>query len=276
MNVTDLGFIRGFIETADEAYRRGWHERNGGNLSYRLTPSDIEEARWCFAENAPWEPLHAAIPTLASEQFLVTGTGKYFRNIIKNPHENIGICALDAGGENYRILWGLEGSKPTSEFLSHLMNHAAKIAAKGDNYRVIYHCHPINIIALTFVLPLDEKVFTRELWEMITECAIVFPDGVGVMPWEVCGGKIIAEKSAALMNNFDVIIWAHHGIFCAGESLDSTFGLAETIEKAAEILLKILSVSPQKKQTISPQNLTDLAKAFNVNLPEKFLKGNNV
>lgn len=37
------------------------------------------------------------------------------------------------------------------------------------------------VIALTLVLPLDDKVFTRELWESATECPVVFPDGVGVV-----------------------------------------------------------------------------------------------
>ena len=46
-----------------------------------------------------------------------------------------------------------------------------------------------DTIALTFVLPLDDKVFTRELWESATECPVVFPDGVGVGPWMVPGGR---------------------------------------------------------------------------------------
>ena len=45
------------------------------------------------------------------------------------------------------------------------------------------------VIALTLVLPLDDKVFTRELWESATECPVVFPDGVGVVPWMVPGGR---------------------------------------------------------------------------------------
>ena len=31
--------------------------------------------------------------------------------------------------------------------------------------RVIYHAHTTTAIALTFVLPLESEVFTRELWE---------------------------------------------------------------------------------------------------------------
>jgi len=269
MNITDLNFIKGFIEMATEGYKRGWHERNGGNLSYRLKKSEVAEAGWCFAETGEWIPLGIEFPELAGEYFLVTGAGAFFKNIGCLPCENIGICELDKKGGSYRVLWGLENSEPTSEFLSHLINHEAKIKAKGENYRVIYHCHTANVIALTFLLPLDQKVFTRELWQMITECALVFPEGVGVMPWEVCGGREIAQKSAALMKEYDVIIWAHHGIFSAGENFDLTFGLAETVEKAAEVLIKVMSVSGgsrQKSQTITSQNLEALAEVHKLNL----------
>ena len=38
-------------------------------------------------------------------------------------------------------------------------------------------------IALTYVLENDTAVFTRQLWEGSTECLVVFPDGVGILPW---------------------------------------------------------------------------------------------
>ena len=60
-------------------------------------------------------------------------------------------------------------------------------------------------------------------------------------------------------------------MFCSGETFDLTFGLMHTVEKAAEILVKVLSMAPQKRQTITPQNFRDLAVDFQVTLPEKFL-----
>ena len=66
------------------------------------------------------------------------------------------------------------------------------------------------MIALTFVLPLKDEVFTRELWE-----------------------------------------------------------------RAAEILVKVLSMRPDKLQTITAQNFRDLAKDFHVTLPERFLYEKN-
>ena len=106
---------------------------------------------------------------------------------------------------------------------------------------------------------------------MATECPIVFPEGVGVIPWMVPGGRDIAAATSGLMKKYNVAIWAHHGMFCSGEDFDSTFGLMHTVEKAAEILVKVLSMAPKKLQTITPDNFRALAKDFNLNLPERFL-----
>ena len=87
----------------------------------------------------------------------------------------------------------------------------------------------------------------------------------------VPGGREIAVETSKLMEEYDVAIWAHHGMFCSGEDFDLTFGLMHTVEKSAEILVKMLSMRPDKLQTIKPQEFRDLAKDFNVELPEKFL-----
>ena len=41
MKVLDMTFVQGFIRMADDGFRMGWHERNGGNLSYRIKPEEI-------------------------------------------------------------------------------------------------------------------------------------------------------------------------------------------------------------------------------------------
>ena len=76
-----------------------------------------------------------------------------------------------------------------SVFTEPLMNHEVKKGVTNGAHRVIYHAHTTNVIALTFVLPLEDKVFTRELWEMATECPVVFPSGIGVVGWMVPGGR---------------------------------------------------------------------------------------
>ncbi|MDD6155631.1 MAG: rhamnulose-1-phosphate aldolase [Lachnospiraceae bacterium] len=270
MSFLDAKFVQGFIRMANDGWEQGWHERNGGNLSYRVKPKEVEEVKDCM-QAGEWEPIGANVPGLAKEYFLVTGSGKYFRNVIINPEDSICMIELDDKGENYRIAWGLvNGGRPTSELPSHLMNHEVK-KNQNEKYRVIYHAHTTNIIALTFVLPLKDEVFTRELWEMATECPVVFPDGIGVVPWMVPGGKEIAVATSELMKKYDLAVWAHHGMFAAGEDFDLTFGLMHTAEKSAEILVKMLSMQSNKLQTITPDNFRDLARDFHVTLPERFL-----
>lgn len=272
MKMLEAEFMKGFIRMANDGWEQGWHERNGGNLSYRMKKEEVEAVREELRADGEWKEIGTSVPKLAGEYFLVTGSGKYFRNVILAPEDSLAVIEIDETGERYRICWGLvNGGRPTSELPSHLMNHEVKVIASGGRHRVIYHAHPANVIALTFVLPLKDEVFTRELWEMATECPVVFPDGVGVVGWMVPGGRDIAVATSELMKQYDVAIWAHHGMFCSGEDFDLTFGLMHTVEKAAEILVKVLSIRPDKLQTITAQNFRDLAVDFKVSLPEKFL-----
>ena len=272
MKVLEAPFVQGFMRMADDGWQQGWHERNGGNLSYRICTGEIESVKEALCTDGEWRPIGTAVPELAGEYFLVTGSGKFFRNVLRDPEDSICILKVDETGEQYQIQWGLiHGGRPTSELPSHLMNHAVKKELTNGAYRVIYHAHTTNVIALTFVLPLSDEVFTRQLWEMATECPVVFPDGVGVVPWMVPGGRDIAVATSELMKKYDVAIWAHHGIFCAGPDFDITFGLAHTVEKSAEILVKTLSIRPDKLQTITPEDFRALAKDFKVTLPERFL-----
>lgn len=271
MKMTEAKFVQGFIRMANDGWEQGWHERNGGNLSYRVKPEEVDQVKENFRPGE-WKPIGTSVPKLAKEYFLVTGSGKYFRNVILDPEDSVCMIELDETGGNYRIVWGLvNGGRPTSELPSHLMNHEVKMVASGGKHRVIYHAHTTNVIALTFVLPLEDKVFTRELWEMATECPVVFPDGVGVVPWMVPGGREIAVATSELMKKYDVAIWAHHGMFASGEDFDLTFGLMHTVEKSAEILVKMLSMQPNKRQTIMPEDFRNLARDFKVTLPEEFL-----
>lgn len=270
MKVLETKFVKNFIRMCDDGFNQGWHERNGGNLTYRIKDEEIDLIK-DELKDSEYKPIGTSVPLLANEYFLVTGSGKYFRNVALDPEDSICIIKLDDKGENYKILWGLvNGGRPTSELPTHLMN--LEVKKKIDpKYRVVYHAHTTNTIALTFVLPLKDEIFTRELWEMATECPVVFPSGIGVVPWMVPGGKDIAIATSKLMEEYDVAIWAHHGMFVAGEDFDIAFGLMHTVEKAAEILVKVLSITPNKLQTINPNDFRKLAKDFNVNLPEKFL-----
>lgn len=248
MIMNDMKFVQNFIKMTNDAWLKGWHERNGGNISYRLTKEEVESIKNLVDESSQYTSIGVTVKNLANEYFLVTGSGKFIRNVGVDLESNVGIVKIDETGENYKVIWGLaNGARPTSELPSHLMSHSVKFDATNGKHRVIMHSHATNLIALTFVLPLDGVVFTRELWEMETECPVVFPSGVEIVPWMVPGGTEIAKATSDLMNNHDVVIWAYHGVFCSGEDIDLTFGLMDTVEKSAEILVKVLSMGGKNK-----------------------------
>ncbi|MCR4676214.1 MAG: rhamnulose-1-phosphate aldolase [Sphaerochaetaceae bacterium] len=267
----DTGLKRNFIKTCTDGYIQGWHERNGGNLSYRMKDSEVMEVRELLHFDSAWKDVGASVPSLACEYFMVTGSGKYFRNVELDFEDSVCIIRLDETGSRYQIVYGLvNGGRPTSELPSHLMNLEV-LKQRDPDIRVVYHAHPANIVALTFVLPLDDVVFTREIWEMETECPVVFPQGIGVVPWMVPGGMEIGGKTSEIMKTRNVAIWAHHGMFVCGRDFDEAFGLMHTVEKSAEILVKVMSMSDRKLNTITPQNFRDLQKPFGIELDEKYL-----
>lgn len=267
----DTKLVRAFTKTCSDGYAQGWHERNGGNLSYRMTNAEVEEIRDLFNEEAEWKEIGTDVPGLANEYFMVTGSGKYFRNVELDFEDNVAIIRVSEDGTKYKIVYGLvNGGRPTSELPTHLMNLEV-LKKRDEGLRVVYHAHPGNTVALTFVLPLSDEIFTREIWEMMTECPVVFPQGIGVIEWMVPGGREIGVKTAKIMETRNVAVWYHHGIFVAGHDFDEAFGLMHTVEKAAEVLVKVKSMTNTKLNTIEPQGFRDIGKAFNVEIDEKYL-----
>lgn len=254
-------FFKEFCALASNMYRLGWDERNGGNISLNI---DADEAAQYIDLNNVKRTFKITFDAsyLAGKLYLVTGTGKYFKNIENDPENNIGIIRVGSDGKTMEILWGYEdGGRPTSELPAHFMSHIERLKVDPEQ-KVVIHTHCTNVIAMTFVHSLDEKEFTKTLWYMITECLVVFPDGVGVLPWMVCGTDEIGYATAEKMRDRRLCVWGMHGIFGTGTSIDEAFGLIETVEKAAEIYMKI--ADKPILAHITDEQLKELAVAFNL------------
>ena len=253
--------INTVAKLASNMYRLGWDERNGGNISCRLSEKELDGIcdinKTIRRIDLPFDA-----KALAGEIFIVTATGSYFRNIEYEPDKNLGIFRIAQDGHTLELLWGYsDGGRPTSELPAHLMTHIERMKTDPES-RVVIHTHATNTLAMTYVHTLDEEQFTKTLWRMCTECVVVFPDGVAVLPWMLCGTDEIGMATAEKMRSFRLVVWAQHGIFAAGRSPDETFGLIETVEKAAEIYMKTAHLPIVN--TISDEQLKQLAEAFHV------------
>ncbi|MBC1937587.1 rhamnulose-1-phosphate aldolase [Listeria grandensis] len=263
-------FVQEMMKVTANLYRLGWDERNGGNISYLLREEEVGEY---FNPNQVIRtiPMIFDATELAGKYFIVTGSGKYFKNVIDAPDVNLGIIRVAETGKSVDLLWGFtDGGVPTSELPAHFMSHIERLKIDSD-HRIIMHNHATNIIAMTFTHSLEERDFTRTLWQMCTECIVVFPEGVGILPWMVPGTDAIGMATAAKMREFRLVIWPHHGIFGAGSTMDEVFGLIETAEKAAEVYT-LVQAQGGAQQTITDQQLQDLADAFGVTAKSGYLQ----
>ncbi len=268
-NILDAPFVREMEETTANMYRLGWDERNGGNISYLLNENEVHEYL-DLSKTIRTIPIGFDAKALAGKIFIVTGTGKYFKNVINDPETNLGIFKISADGENAELLWGYkDGGRFTSELPAHLMTHMTRLK-KDPEHRVVMHSHPTYTLAMNGVIELDDKIFTRALWKTCTECIVVFPDGIGVLPWMVCGNNEIGEATAKKMEDYRLVIWGMHGIYGTGKTMDETFGLIETVEKAAELYM--IAAGLPHVNTIRDEELKAVAEFFKVNYRKDFLE----
>ena len=249
-------------KTTANMYRLGWDERNGGNVSYLLDEKEV-------AEYLDLNHVIRTIPTgfdakpLIGKIFIVTGTGKYFKNVESDPETNLGIVRIGKDGTTAEFLWGYkDGGRFTSEFPAHMMSHMARLAV-DPQHRIVMHTHPTYTIAMNAVCPLDEKDFTKRLWKSNTEAVVVFPDGVGVLPCMICGTNEIGEATAAKMKDFRLVVWTNHGIYGTGKTMDEAFGLIETVEKTAQIYMLTLG---HVVNEIPDEVIKGLAKLWNLKM----------
>ncbi len=256
-----IPFVREMAEITQHMWKNGWDERNGGNVSYLLEEEEVAQyidINYVIRKIEPAFSMHE----LAGKYFIVTASGKYFKNVLADPENNLGVLRVSNDGLELEVLWGLKsGANPTSELPTHFMSHIERLKV-DPKHRVVMHNHATNVLAMTFIHELDEMKFTKTLWQMCTECVVVFPDGVGIIPWMVPGSNEIGRETAGKMKEYHAVIWPQHGIFGTGTTIDEAFGLIETIEKAAQVYM--LVAGHEIQQRITDQQLATLAQAFGV------------
>ncbi len=106
-NILNAWFVRDMVKATSDMWLKGWDERNGGNVSLRLLDEEVRP----FAQDFDREPrtveLTQPAPGLANCWFLVTGSGKFFRNVQLDPADSLVLLRVSEDGRAYSIYWGL-------------------------------------------------------------------------------------------------------------------------------------------------------------------------
>ena len=149
MGIVSVKFVKDFILMADDGWKFGWHERNGGNLSYRIKNGEIEQIKKQLKTDSEYIPLGVSVPDLAGEYFLVTGSGKHFRNITLDPLGNIAIVKLDKSNVIDSNSIGYIPSKVSHKYSgesnakSLLINVSPKLIKENDKEILLSNCRYI-------------------------------------------------------------------------------------------------------------------------------------
>lgn len=258
-----MEFLNKVCKVCDDLWRKGWAERNAGNISMRLTADDCAKIEGTRPDE-PWTVLPKKVGGLGGDLVLISGTGKYLKNIAGDPESNLGIIEIDNPGEKYRTVWGFsDGGTPSSELASHLEVHSIKKTAGQECKSTVIHTHPANLVALTYALELDTFSLTKLLWEMHTECIAVFPEGIEFLPWMAAGSNELADATARAFLKRNAVVWQFHGALGWGKDPDEVLGLIDTMEKAAEIYIKAASAGGVRNR-LKIRQLSAIADRFGV------------
>lgn len=248
-----------------DMWQKGWDEYNGGNVSCILLGQDIA----CLENTQCIRQVELAdIPqAMIGKYILITASGSHFRNLRDHVQRDTGVIRITESG--YDVVWGFdEGKRPTSELYMHLLAHAKRLEM-DPNHRVVVHNHAPNATAYSLVSEHDDKAYTLPLWRVLTESIVVFPDGVGILPWELPGTLAIAQHSVEKLNVCRIVVWAFHGILATGKDFQDCFGLIETVDKAAAIYLQTMAI--KEYQGLSDQDLYAVCQVLKVSPREGFL-----
>ncbi|HAP4664523.1 TPA: rhamnulose-1-phosphate aldolase [Enterococcus faecalis] len=261
------------VQTTYDMWAKGWDEYNGGNISYLLTKEEIERLPEDFSDTSYHfydEPIEIKnlmeIPKIIQGKYLlITASGSHFRYVKEQPNIDTGIVKLTKNG--YQIIAGYNtGKRPTSEIYMHILSHSVRLS-KNENHRVVIHNHATNIVLYSLLNEVTSESLTKDLWSVLTESIVVFPDGISVLPWKVPGTREIGEATSELLKECRLVVWEKHGVLSTGVDFEDCFGLIETANKAAGLALDLQKVSGKslsENNVLSSKDLKEICKALKV------------
>lgn len=257
--------VRDAQEVSSYLWDRGWAECNAGNLSIDVTqPVTRSDARFSPVRS---EELVSAYPALAGRVFLVTGSGRRFRDFARDAEHNSMLLRLDEGGSRYTVLWGgLNGLdfRPTSELPTHLLLHE-HLVTTGAEETAVLHSHPTDLIALTHMPDCRHQGnLNRVLWSVLPEVKVFLPRGVGLVPYRAPGSEELAVATERVVQDgHTVAVWQFHGCLALGAGPAEAFDRIDTANKAARVALQCRAAG-HRVGGLGPSELAELARIFDL------------
>lgn len=243
--------INEVAEVAGYIWQKGWGERNGGNITVRITEYASPQWNTLPALTQPIA-IGTTLPFLKGQYFYAKGTQKRMRDLARNPMANGSVIRITDDCAHYEIIAD-NVVMPTSELPSHLMVQNYLLES-GSKYIATLHTHPIELVAMSHLTHFkNSQTMTHTLWSMIPETLAFAPLGIGWVDYQVPGSLELAQATLNMIHNYDVVMWEKHGVFAVGQDIMDAFDQVDVLNKAAEIYMCAKSMGGE------PEGLTDQA-----------------
>jgi rhamnulose-1-phosphate aldolase len=211
--------------------------------------------------------LPTPVPELAGKSFLVTGSGRRLRDIIKDPGANMGFLKVEQGGKQATLYTSprCRFTHLTSEFNSHLSVHCDQVKRTGTNFHAVVHAQPPFLTYLSHI-PRYQNIeyLNKHILRWQPELIVQFPEGIGVVPFLVPGSIELMGATVDILRTHRLLIWAKHGVITRSDiSVNKATDLIEYSETAARYEYMNL-VNAEQTEGLSQEELRAICAAFSV------------
>lgn len=179
-------------------------------------------------------PLPLAAPALANGWLVVSGSGQRLLDIGRQPLVALCLLHIASDGRHARV-YAAEGRRPTSELNSHLAVHTDHVGRRSLSRHAVLHAQPLQLTFLSHIDRYgDTLALSRRLLRWQPETIMEFPEGIGVLPFELPGSNEQALATADLLRQHRAVIWRRHGIVARADGeIGKAADLVEYAEAAA-------------------------------------------
>ncbi len=248
-------------EVAGYLWKKGWAERNGGNITVNITEYVDDEIRQLPAISEV-KAIGTTLPHIRGCYFYCKGTNMRMRDLARYPMDNGSIIRILDDCASYVIIAD-KPVNPTSELPSHLSVHNYLIA-KGSPYKASLHTHPIELVALTHSKKyLEKDVATNLLWSMIPETKAFCPRGLGIIPYTLPGSVELANATIKELDDYDVVMWEKHGVFAVECDVIQAFDQVDVLNKSAQIYIAARNMGFEP-EGMTPEQMREMTIAFHL------------
>jgi ribulose-5-phosphate 4-epimerase/fuculose-1-phosphate aldolase len=148
----------------------------------------------------------------------------------------------------------VSGGAPTKEMPLHSALYESRSGA-----RAVVHLHSTHAVALSMLPEIDP----RAVLPPMTPYYLMRAGRTALVPYHRPGDPAVADAIRGLAGKYASVLLANHGPVVAGNTLEAAVFAMEELEETARLYLLVRNLNPRY---LSPEQVSDLAKAFRLDL----------